>query len=256
VRQRRQFDKTRSKPSSIGERRKPRPEGKPGYIRVDTVHQGDQDGIKGLYHINAVDEITQIEVVCSVEKISERFLIPILEQLLDQFPFVLHGFHADNGSEYINQHVVLLLNKLMIELTKSRARHSNDNALVESKNASIVRKHLGYSHIGQQWAPLVNTFNQRYLNPYINYHRPCYFPVTAVDVKGKQVKTYPYTAMMTPYEKFRSLDRPSQYLKRGVTFKQLDAIALAIDDNEAARQLKQAKQKLFNTIAGQGQKAA
>ena len=140
---RRQYNKTHSRASSIGERRKPQPDGQPGYIRVDTVHQGDLDGTKGLYHINAVDEVTQFEIVCAVEKISERYLIPVLEQLLDQFPFVILSFHADNGSEYINQHVVKLLKKLLIELTKSRARHSNDNALVESKNGSIIRKHLG-----------------------------------------------------------------------------------------------------------------
>jgi len=253
---RRQFDKTRPRASSIGERRKPQPNGQPGYIRVDTVHQGDLDGAKGLYHINAVDEVTQFEIVCAVEKISERYLIPILEQLLDQFPFVILGFHADNGSEYINQHVVKLLNKLMIELTKSRARHSNDNALVESKNGSIIRKHLGYSHIRQHWAPLVNEFHQAHLNPYINYHRPCYFPVIKTNAKGKQVKTYPYEAMMTPYEKFRSLHRPSQYLKPGMTLKQLDAIALEITDNEAAKQLKRAKQQLFKTINEQSHQAA
>jgi transposase InsO family protein len=253
---RRQFDKTRPKSSSIGERRQPQPNGQPGYIRVDTVHQGDLDGAKGLYHINAVDEVTQFEIVCAVEKISERYLIPILEQLFDQFPFVLLGFHADNGSEYINQHVVKLLNKLMIELTKSRARHSNDNALVESKNGSIVRKHLGYSHIRQHWAPLVNEFHREYLNPYINYHRPCYFPVTKTNAKGKQVKTYPYDAMMTPYEKFRSLPRPSHYLKRGVTLKQLDAMALEITDNGSAKRLKRAKQELFKTINEQKHQAA
>ena len=89
------FEKTRSKPSSIGERRKPHPEGRPGYIRVDTVHQGDFDGVKGVYHINAVDEVTQFEIVCAVEKISEHYLIPMLKQLLEQFPFELQGFHAD-----------------------------------------------------------------------------------------------------------------------------------------------------------------
>ena len=253
---RRHFDKTRPKASSIGERRQPQPNGQPGYIRVDTVHQGDLDGAKGLYHINAVDEVTQFEIVCAVEKISERYLIPILEEMIDQFPFVILSFHADNGSEYINQHVVKLLNKLTIELTKSRARHSNDNALVESKNGSIVRKHLGYSHIRQHWAPLVNEFHREYLNPYINYHRPCYFPVTKTNAKGKQIKTYPYDAMMTPYEKFRSLPRPSQYLKRGVTLKQLDAMALEITDNESAKRLKRAKQELFKTINEQKHQAA
>ena len=255
-RARHKFEKTRPSSSPIGERRKPQPNGQPGYIRVDTVHQGDQDGVKGLYHINAVDEETQFEIVCAVEKISERYLIPVLEQLLDQFPFVILNFHADNGSEYINQHVVKLLKKLLIELTKSRARQSNDNALVESKNGSIVRKHLGYSHIRQHWAPLVNKFHQDYLNPYINYHRPCFFPVTKIDTKGKQRKTYPYEAMTTPYEKFLSRPKPSQYLKPGVTLKQLNAIALAITDNEAAKRLKEAKQQLFKTIAEQDKQAA
>ena len=160
------FEKTRPQPSSIGERRKPHPEGRPGYIRVDTVHQGDLDGAKGVYHINAVDEMTQFEIVCAVEKISEHYLIPILEQLLEQFPFELQGFHADNGSEYINKRVAQLLHKLFIEFTKSRPRHSNDNALVESKNGAIVRKHLGYLHIPQKWAPLINEFYRDYLNPY------------------------------------------------------------------------------------------
>jgi hypothetical protein len=61
------------------------------------------------------------------------------------------GFHADNSSEYINHRVASLLEKLRIELTKSRARQSNDNALVESKNGSIVRKHLGYAHIASRF---------------------------------------------------------------------------------------------------------
>ena len=119
IRQRRHFQKTRPKPSTLGERRKPRPDGKPGYIRIDTVHQGDLDKHKGVYHINAVDEVTQFEVVCTVEKISERYLIPALEQLLEIFPFTVLGFHSDNGSEYINKRVAELLEKLRIEFTKS-----------------------------------------------------------------------------------------------------------------------------------------
>src|SRR3972149_6204380 len=134
TRQRRHFEKTRPTRSAIGERRRPQPLGQPGYIRLDTVHQGDLDGKKGVYHINAVDEVTQFEVVCTVEKISERYLLPALEQLLDTFPFQVLGFHSDNGSEYINKTVAALLEKLRVEFTKSRSRQSNDNALAESKN--------------------------------------------------------------------------------------------------------------------------
>ena len=247
-RQRRSFTKTKSKQVAIGERRKPYPEGKPGYIRIDTVHQGDQDKVKGVYHINAVDEVTQFEIVCSVERISEQYLMPELEKMLESFPFVIRGFHSDNGSEYINQRVAKLLQKLFIEFTKSRSRHSNDNALAESKNASVVRKVFGYTHIPQKWASEINQFNHKYLNPYINYHRPCFFPETITNAKGKQQKTYPYKSMMTPYEKLKSLTNAEQYLKPEISFEILDEYAIKMSDNEAAKCLQKARQKLFCLI--------
>lgn len=251
--QRRFFERTNPRQVSIGERRKPNTQGKPGYIRVDTVHQGDQDGVKGIYHINAVDEVTQYEIVLSCSRISEQFLIPILTEMLESFPFDIKGFHADNGSEYINHQVVKLLNKLHIELTKSRSRHSNDNALAESKNASVIRKTFGYSHIEQYWADELNTFNREHLNPFINYHRPCYFPTIITDDKGKQRKTYHYDKMMTPYEKLKSLEQANDYLKQSLSFEQLDIVAYRISDNKAADKMNLAKKQLFKQINEQKQ---
>ncbi|MHB8248248.1 MAG: transposase family protein [Acidithiobacillus sp.] len=242
-------DKTRPVKVPIGERRKPRSEGRPGFLRVDSVHQGDLDGIKGLYHINLVDEVTQFQFIGSVERISERFLLPILEALLTAFPFTIQGFHTDNGSEYINRQVAGLLSKLHIqEFTKSRARRSNDNALVESKNGSVVRKHLGYAHIPSRFAQRVNQFTQNTLSPYLNFHRPCFFPTEVVDAKGRVRKRYPYATMMTPYDQLKSLPNAAQYLKPGITFQALDAIAFAMSDNEAARQLQSARAMLFRSI--------
>lgn len=247
-RQRGHLDKTRPSPVNIGERRKPYPEGRPGFLRVDSVHQGDLDGIKGLYLLNAVDEVTQMQVIVSVEKISEHYLLPALEQLLQSFPFPILGFHSDNGSEYINKRVASLLDKLHIELTKSRARQTNDNALVESKNGSIVRKHLGYSHIPGRYAQLVNDFTLNVLSPYLNFHRPCLFPEEQIGEDGKHRKRYPYRNLMTPYDKLKSLPHASHYLKPSLTFEQLDVLALQISDNEAARRLNQARTQLFQTI--------
>jgi len=255
-RQRRQFDKTSHKRSQIGERRKPTPEGTPGYLRIDTVHQGDLDGIKGVYHINAVDEVTQFECVFSVERITERFMIPVLEMIIKTFPFMVHAFHADNGSEYINHRVSKLLDKLHIEFTKSRPRHSNDNALAESKNGTIIRKHLGYDHIPGYWAPQLNAFHHDYFNPYLNFHRPCFFPVANKDKKGKVRKSYPYKAMMTPFEKLKSLPDSEGHLKPGTTFEKLDEIILSISDNEAAKQMNEAKHKLYKSIFEQKQSVA
>jgi transposase InsO family protein len=247
-RQRYTFEKTRPKVALIGERKKPRANGEPGFIRIDTVHQGDQDKQKGVYHINAVDEVTQFEVVCTVEKISELHLMPAIEQLLVCFPFVIKGFHSDNGSEYINYKVAKLLSKLLIEFTKSRSRQSNDNALVESKNGSVIRKLFGYAHIPQRWAFLINEFNHKTLFPYINYHRPCFFPKTITDSKGKDKKTYPYECMMTPYDKLKSIENAINYLKPDITFELLDKVALSQNDDQAAEQLQKERSKLFKTI--------
>jgi transposase InsO family protein len=257
LRHRQVWTKTRPVTIAIGERRAPAPNNRPGYLRLDTVHQGDQDGVKGLYHINAVDCVTQYEAVATCERISEAFLIPVLAELLASFPFVILGFHVDNGSEYINRHVAELLNKLLIEeFTKSRSRHSNDNAQVESKNGSIVRKHLGYSHISQRFAALVNAFDSEYLNPYVNFHRPCLFAETITDAKGRQRKRYPYKLMMTPYEKFKSLPLAEQFLKPGITLLQLDALATAMSDNDAAQRLNNARVALFKTIFNRSKTAA
>jgi transposase InsO family protein len=245
---RRHFTATVRSAVPIGERRKPAPNGQPGYLRIDTVHQGDQDGIKGVYHINAVDEVTQMEMVFAVEKISENCLIPVLEMLIETFPFHIKNIHADNGSEYINYRVAQLLQKLLIDLTKSRARHSNDNALAECKNGAIVRKWLGYQHIPQRFAPALNQFYRDYLNPYINYHRPCFFPVIEMDKRGKEKKRYPYEAMMTPFEKFCSLPDAQHYLKPTVSLTLLKAQAQQVTDLTAAEQLQLARQKLFSHI--------
>lgn len=242
------WTKTRPTGVPIGQRRAPQPNGSPGYIRIDSVHQGDQDGVKGVYHINAVDCVTQFQLVATCERISEAYLLPVIRQLLDGFPFAILGFHSDNGSEYINYQVAKMLDKLLIEFTKSRPRHSNDNALAESKNASVVRKHLGYEHIPQQFAAKVNAFCADFLNPYVNFHRPCFFPETITDAKGKERKRYRYEKMMTPYEMFKSLPQASQYLKPGVTFEQLDAIAVGMSDNEAAAALNKARRQLFKSI--------
>ena len=245
----RRYTKTKPVVSRIGERVRPDPNGQPGYIRIDTVHQGDLNGQKGVYHINAVDEITQWEIVASVERISEAYLVPVLESMLLQFPFIARGFHSDNGSEFVNRTAARLLNKMLIRFTKSRPRHSNDNGLVETKNGSVVRKQLGYAYIPQRCAELINEFNRDFFNPYINFHRPCFFPVSVIDPKGKIRKTYPYEMVRTPYERLKSLPQAKSYLRPGVTFEKLVTIANQMSDNQFAERMVNARSNLFQQIS-------
>ncbi len=239
---------TQSVKTPIGQRKKPEPEGRPGFLRVDTVHQGDLDKEKGIYHINITDEVIQWEIVGAIEKISEYYLEPLLKDLIEQFPFNIINFHSDNGSEFINRIVAELLNKLLIRQTKSRARHCNDNALAECKNGAVVRKHMGYVHIPRNFAKAVNQFYKQHLNIYLNYHRPCGFATIIKDKKGKEKKIYKYGDYMTPYEKLKSLDNAKQYLKKGITFEELDKLAYQKSDNQFAKEMQKAKDELFKNF--------
>ncbi len=241
--------KTSARKVQIAERRKPEPRGRPGFVRVDTVDQGEKDGEKGVFHINLVDEVTQWEHVGTVRAISESCLLQVLEELVESCPFKVSGFHADNGSEYINHRVAEMLNRLRVpEFTKSRPRRSNDNALVESKNGNVIRRHFGYGHIPKPFAAEVNVFCRDFLTPYLNFHRPCLFPTEVVDKKGKTRKRYRYKDTMTPFEKLKSLPDVEQHLKPGVAIADLEQRARTTSDLDPALALKKARAKLFDLI--------
>jgi transposase InsO family protein len=241
------YEKTRPAAVSIGERRKPQPNGKPGYLRIDTVHQGDGPEGKGLYHINAVDEVTQWEIVLAVARISEAYLLPVLQQMLRQFPFRILGFHSDNGSEYVNRAVAGLLEKLRIEQTKSRPRQSGDNGLVETKNAAIVRKHMGWGYIDPGHAGRVNQFYTAFLNPYVNFHRPSAQPEIQIDARGRKRRLY--KTWLTPLETLLAMDMTEQYLRPGRSLTGLRRAALALSDTDAAMRLQKAKDALSEDLA-------
>lgn len=225
----------------IGETTKPDPNGLPGSIRIDTVHQSD------VFHINSVDEVTQWEVVVCVPQITEVYLYHALKLLIEQYPFTLFNFHSDRGSEFINKIVARLLHKLLIHQTKSRSRHCNDNALIEGKNGSVIRKNLGYFHINQGLTGEFNDFFTKWFNPYLNYHRPCGFVTEVItDFKGREKKIYgEYT---TPYEKLKEVSKKENknFLKSGITFEDMDKFAYQMSDNEFAALMRHQQYKLFD----------
>jgi transposase InsO family protein len=241
------YTKTRPTAVAIGERRKPSPQGQPGFLRIDTVHQGDSPQAKGVYHINAVDEVTQWQVAAATARISEAYLLPVLERMLRQFPFRIVGFHSDNGSEFLNRTVAQLLEKLRIEQTKSRPRHSGDNGLVETKNGAVIRKHIGYGYIDQAHAETIDGFHRNHLNPYLNYHRPCAQPEVEIDPKGR--KRVRYKRYRTPLETLSAMENPNQYLRQGLTIDALKRVAHAISDTDAAQRMQQAKATLFDQLS-------
>lgn len=237
---------TKARQVQIGITRKPENYGKPGSIRVDSVSQKD------VYHINAVDEITQWEIVFCIPQLSERCMIIALETIFDQYPFTLFNFHSDRGHETINYLVADLLQRLLIKQTKSRSYHSGDNALVETKNGSVIRKNMGWEHIDQSLCDEINEYYKNYFNPYLNFHRPCAYPTIQTDEKGKKKKIYNLYQM--PYEFLKELPKAQTYLRKGITFEQMDKIAYSQSDNEFATIMREEERKLFQKIRNHDRK--
>ena len=170
----------------------------------------------------------------------------MLAAVIAQFPFEIEGFHSDNGSEYVNHKVAKLLEKLRIEQTKSRARQSNDNALAESKNASVVRKHMGYSHIPQKYAKPINAFYEGVFNSWLNLHRPCLFATEVVSDKGKIKKVYKNKDAKTPLERLVQLSEKGLVtFKANIKLEDLLAQAKEKTDLQAAQEMQKAKADLF-----------
>lgn len=231
---------TKARQVSIGITKPPENFGRPGSIRIDSVSQKD------IYHINSVDEITQWEIVFCVAQLSESCMIPALEEIFAQYPFTIFNFHSDRGRETINYQVANMLQQLVIKQTKSRSYHSNDNALAETKNGSVIRKNMGWQHINQELVDDINYYDKNFFNPYLNYHRPCGYPTIETDAKGKKRKAY--NLYQVPYEFLKNIPKAEKYLKKGITFEQLDKIAYSHSDNEFATILREEEKKLFQKI--------
>ncbi|MBC8720616.1 transposase family protein [Paraburkholderia sp. 31.1] len=245
--------KTRSDPkgAAIAMRRAPTPENRPGFIRIDSVHQGNFRSDRGLYHINAVDCVTQWEVVASVQTLAREHMLPVLRDMIDQFPFQILGFHSDGGTEYINYEVADMLEKERIEFTRSRPRHCNDNALAESKNGNVVRRQFGYSHVPASYAEQFNAFCSGHLNPFLNLHRPCLFGTEVPDPrkKGRTRRVHRHKDVMTPLDKLLTLPDAGSFLREGITVDSLQQQARSQTDIEAARQVREAREALMDPIA-------
>lgn len=247
------YTKTRTDPkgAAIAVRRAPVPEDRPGFIRIDSVHQGNQHGERGVYHINAVDCVTQWEVVATVPTLTRVHMLPVLRAMLDQFPFRILGFHSDGGTEYVNYEVADMLEKERIAFTRSRPRRCNDNALAESKNGNVVRRQFGYAYVPADWAKEFNTFCVELLNPFLNFHRPCLFGTEVPDPKkpGRTRRIHRHEDVMTPLEKLASLPGAGRFLRDGITLDRLLEQARSQTDVEAARQVREARERLLGEVA-------
>ena len=117
----------------------------PGFLQIDLVgHDGGDNNGQFHYSLDATDIATGWTETITVRSKGERIVAAGLEQLWLRFPFHIAGIHSDNGSEFINHHLQRWCATRQITFSRGRANHSNDQAHIEQKNWSVVRRNVGY----------------------------------------------------------------------------------------------------------------
>ena len=92
-------------PVTIGVRKRPHPKIRASCGRLDSIHQGDHAGVDARYFINVVNRVAQFQAVFAVAGISEAFVLPAFDRMIDVLPFAILHFHFDHGRKNINHQV-------------------------------------------------------------------------------------------------------------------------------------------------------
>jgi hypothetical protein len=178
-------------------------ETEPGFTEVDTVaHCGQANEGRYIHSYNFVDIATSWSEQCAAMGMGERATVVSFADVRRRCPFATRGIDSDNGSEFINDHLYRYCQTNGITFTRSRPYHKNDNAHVEQKNNSAIRKMVGYHRYDtdEQLAILHKLYSEP-LRLYLNFFQPTRKRKTKmVDTKtGKTKKTY--FESMTPYQR-------------------------------------------------------
>lgn len=118
---------------------------RPGFVEIDLVgHDGGNLRGEHAYTLTVTDIATGWTEVRAVRNRAQKWVLAALADIVEQLPFPVLGIDSDNGTEFINAHLLAYCTQHQITFTRSRPGHSNDGAHVEQKNWSVVRRAVGY----------------------------------------------------------------------------------------------------------------
>lgn len=175
-------------------------EGKPGFVEIDLVgHDGGDSSGEFCFTLDVTDIFTGWTETRAVKNKAQVWVFEALVHIIKLVPFALLGIDSDNGSEFINAHLVAYCEQQKITFTRARPYRKNDNCFVEERNNSIVRRAVGYKRYDTD--AQLKTLNQLYglLRLYTNYFQPVMKLVRKERV-GSRVKKI-YDKPQTPYHR-------------------------------------------------------
>jgi hypothetical protein len=185
----------------------------PGYLDVDLVdHSGGKASGEFAYTLDMADAFSQWIEPRAVRTKAQTLVLDELQCARLDLPFALLGIHSDSGGEFINDQLYRYCKAEALKFTRSRAGKKNDNARVEQKNWSVVRRLVGYGRYETQ--AQVDQLNRVYAvaRLYINFFKPVMKLKAKRRVGSKVQKVYDEPA--TPYQRLMDCDALSRDSKK------------------------------------------
>jgi hypothetical protein len=148
-------------------------EGRPGMAEIDLVgHEGGVSRGEFAFTLNLTDVCTGWTEPRAMKNKAQKWTVQALDEIKAVLPFELCGVHSDNGSEFLNAHLVRYCDRCNIVFTRSRPYRKNDNCFVEQKNNDVVRRYVGYQRYeGEQQVALLNEL-YGLVRLFVNYFQP------------------------------------------------------------------------------------
>lgn len=190
-------------------------ESRPGFVEADTVaHCGEST--MGMYALtlDCVDIATGWTEQRAVWGKGEAGVLEQIKDIEESLPFPLLGFDSDNGSEFLNHHLLrhFTARKQPVKFTRSRAYHSNDNAHVEQKNWTHVRQWIGYDRLDSpEFVPLLNELYRSEWRLYHNFFLPSVKLIDKERIGSKTIKRHDQPK--TPYQRIMACADIPQLVK-------------------------------------------
>jgi len=175
-------------------------EEEPGFLEIDLVaHGGTTTAGEYAHTLDATDSATGWTECAAVANKSQLSVLAALQTLRERVPFPLRGIDSDNGSDFLNAHLLRYCAQEHLTFTRCRAYHKNDQAHGEQKNGSVVRQLIGYDR--DEGPEAVAQFNRLYalLHPYLNGYLPT-MKLSGKERDGARVRKH-YDQPRTPYRR-------------------------------------------------------
>jgi len=188
---------------------------RPGFMEIDLVsHEGGDPRGDYIQTLDMTDVCTGWTETRAVKNKAQVWVFEALQEIMNRVPFAILGIDSDNGSEFINSHLLRYCGENKITFTRARPYRKNDNCFVEQKNYSVVRRAVGYRrHDTEEELEVLNQLYD-HLRLYTNFFQPVMKLIEKIRIGSKVKKKY--DRARTPYRRTVESDFVPQQAKQAL----------------------------------------